>query len=440
MTQIGGFLDNYRADNRSSAFKVVFSKIVPFWLLFLFLDYYYVRDYFLYCLGIRLSVVILWLLIFKLIVRSKKKKFLNEQVAALFTILAVYGIALILSFKGPEGYAYIPGILLTLAFSKYLFRFSSSSFFLLNVLSFVPVVIYCLLHRDSQECLASLFIVCAWGLCSYLLKDEDDKFSQGLADHISQLEDRVVKSQKFEFMARSFPKHMVPLADKLLNPIYVEDAVIGFTDLVSSTRISEVLDAKSDWKLTDAFTKVTVRIAIENDIVITNHTGDGVLFIANFDGSDKWPERVRNFFDMLQSSVTQLAGQWSHQLGGIETGVKIGLHRGGAVLGNLGDHGFYTAKGLSVNIAARLCDLSQAKEICLTHDLWTQHLEKSFSGWDPQVKESVSVKGLSESLTLVKLHPPSVKTGVFCQVCQAELVLVRTNGIFDFSCPQCIRV
>ena len=117
--------------------------------------------------------------------------------------------------------------------------------------------------------------------------------------------------------------------DKKTHP----QAVTGFVDMTSSSALSNLVGISRDWEIKqNLFTLAAVR-ADEYGMTVLNHTGDGFLFIANFNSNSDWQYNIIAFFEALACDFENLKATKQSDQATFQTGLRFGLALGPAVIG-----------------------------------------------------------------------------------------------------------
>ncbi len=149
-----------------------------------------------------------------------------------------------------------------------------------------------------------------------------------------------------------------------------KQVTVLFADMAGSTRIADQLDAEEWHRILDEFFSILSEEIHRYEGTINQFTGDGVmaLFGAPLALEDHAAraaraalalrERLREFADRLRLER------------GINPSTRMGLNSGEVVVGRIGDdlRMDYTAKGLTVNLAARMEQIAAPGSVYLTHD------------------------------------------------------------------------
>jgi adenylate cyclase len=89
---------------------------------------------------------------------------------------------------------------------------------------------------------------------------------------------------------------------------------------------------------------------------------------------------------------------------GMPVGLGIGIHQGNVILGSVGASELmrYTVIGNAVNIAHRLVDFAEDKEIVISDDVYQSGC-RFFTKMDIQRQEGIKIKGMDEKQTLYRI-------------------------------------
>jgi len=174
----------------------------------------------------------------------------------------------------------------------------------------------------------------------------------------------------------------------------VREVTVLFADIRGFTTFSQHLPPEEIVLQLNSLLQVMVACTFENEGTLDKFIGDAilVLFNAPLDQADHTERAVRTAAKIQQ----ELAGHPS----GLSVGV--GVHRGAAVIGNIGtpQRMEYTAIGSTVNIASRLCDFAKPGEIVVSQQVLAQLAE----GHRFESLGAVEVKGISQPLQLSRLR------------------------------------
>jgi len=136
---------------------------------------------------------------------------------------------------------------------------------------------------------------------------------------------------------------------------------------------------------------------------VDHRTGDGIMVLFNdpVPCGDPAGEAVRLAIAM-RSRMAELAKKWRKL--GHRLGFGVGISLGYATVGLVGYEGRYdyTASGTAVNLAARLCDRADDKEILLSQRAQTA-IEDDFT---TEFAGEFELKGMREPVEVFRLQHP----------------------------------
>ncbi|QRM29989.1 adenylate/guanylate cyclase domain-containing protein [Microvirga sp. VF16] len=163
---------------------------------------------------------------------------------------------------------------------------------------------------------------------------------------------RLLATQTFRDLFRSE-------AIRAVEGISVRDITLLFTDLKGSTDLYDRIGDLNALSLVQQHFERLREVTVRHGGAIIKTIGDAVMaaFVEPADA-------VRAALAMLQDMEA-----FNRQLPSREVILKIGIHRGAAIAVTLNEHLDYF--GQTVNIAARVQSLSEAREICLTNEVLT---------------------------------------------------------------------
>lgn len=165
-------------------------------------------------------------------------------------------------------------------------------------------------------------------------------------------------------LRRAFAQYVSPaLVDEILaSPGTLKlggdrrEITLLFTDLVAFTSICEQLPAEEVARILNRHLAEMTEIVMRHGGTVNKFIGDAVMAFWGAPVAD--PAQADHALDAaieMQAAMTKMRAELLAS-GGPTLGMRIGLHRGECIVGNLGGmHRFdYTAIGDSVNLAARL--------------------------------------------------------------------------------------
>jgi adenylate cyclase len=178
-------------------------------------------------------------------------------------------------------------------------------------------------------------------------------------------------SPRTEEMARIYAK------TGILPPPKTLEVSVLFTDVRGFTELSQQLAPSALFQGLSEHLAAQVSLVYTHGGYVDKFAGDGMM--AVFDGADMVLKSCLCALDILEFSRdrNQQQGGKIHQLG-------MGIHKGSAMIGNLGsaEHLDYTLVGRTVNLAARLCGAADRLSIVVS-----QTVRDAIAG-DPRVRFS----------------------------------------------------
>jgi class 3 adenylate cyclase len=173
----------------------------------------------------------------------------------------------------------------------------------------------------------------------------------------------------------------------------VRDVTVLFADIRGFTTFSENLPPDRVVSELNALLEIMVACTFENEGTLDKFIGDAilVLFNAPLDQADHTVRAVRTAIAIQ----TRLAGHGS----GLRVG--IGVHRGQAVVGNIGtlQRMEYTAIGSTVNLAARLCESAKPGDVVVSQQV-VDALGDTFAC---EPLGSIAVKGVTKPVAVSRV-------------------------------------
>ena len=182
------------------------------------------------------------------------------------------------------------------------------------------------------------------------------------------------------------------LSDLTLGGVNREVTVL-FADIRGFTSFSQDMAPEDVVRQLNSLLEVMVKCTFENEGTLDKFIGDAILVLFNAP-LDQQDHSLR----AVKTAVSIQQGLRGHGSG---LGVGIGVHRGVAVIGNIGtpQRMEYTAIGSTVNIASRLCDLARSGEVVVSEAVLSE-LQGSF---EATALGAVQVKGIDNSLQIARI-------------------------------------
>ena len=166
------------------------------------------------------------------------------------------------------------------------------------------------------------------------------------------------------------------------------DVSVMFADIRGFTVFSQDMAPQNVVLQLNSLLEIMVNCTFESEGTLDKFIGDAILVLFNvpLDQPDHVERAVRTAISIQQRLTSHYSGLQ----------VGIGIHRGEAVVGNIGtpQRMEYTAIGSTVNIASRLCDLALPGEVVVSQAI-VDSLPKL---WNVKSKGTVQVKGIKKPL------------------------------------------
>lgn len=189
----------------------------------------------------------------------------------------------------------------------------------------------------------------------------------------------------------------------LKNHSLLPQAVVGIVDIVGSTRISNSVDLFTGWDIKERFFECANNRAKENGIVILNSTGDGFLFLANYQNGQAWVESLIRFYEKLTEDFAGILETCADS-NYMESGLRWGISAGPIVLGWMGAHpDALIAAGPDIDLAARLCALAGTNEMVLSSRV-SQMMSDVLKRYEQEKRVCGGLKGFNDDIPVVRVY------------------------------------
>jgi adenylate cyclase len=173
------------------------------------------------------------------------------------------------------------------------------------------------------------------------------------------------------------------------------NVTVLFVDLSEYTTLSELLDTDLLYEIVQKYIRQLANTVYKYDGIVDKLTGDGLmaLFGAPLAYENNAERAVRAAVDMMEV-VAQLNLEFQAQLQGQQLSVHMGINNGTVIVGGVGTDQLmnYTAIGDTVNIAARLEEISQAGEILVSEGIF-RRTQPLFEFRGPKTVELKGIQG-----------------------------------------------
>jgi len=202
---------------------------------------------------------------------------------------------------------------------------------------------------------------------------------------------RLLTTQTFRDLFRSE-------AIRAVEGIGVRDITLLFTDLKGSTDLYDRIGDLNALSLVQQHFERLRDVTVRHGGAIIKTIGDAVMaaFVNPVDA-------VRAALTMLQDLEA-----FNSRLPGREVILKVGIHRGAAIAVTLNERLDYF--GQTVNIAARVQSLSDAKEICLTGEVLRAPGVKDILAPFAVEQEMAQLKGVHQQVPVFRIHSANSPT------------------------------
>ncbi|MEE4193654.1 MAG: tetratricopeptide repeat protein [Anaerolineae bacterium] len=180
------------------------------------------------------------------------------------------------------------------------------------------------------------------------------------------------------------------------------NVTVLFVDLAGYTPLSESLDPEVLYEIMQKYIRVLADSVHNFDGMVDKLTGDGLmaLFGAPMAYENNAERAIRAALEM-QEAVAQLNLEFREQLQGHNLSVHMGINNGTVVVGGVGNERImnYTAIGDTVNIAARLEEISKEDEILVSETIF-RRTQPLFDYREPKLME---LKGIKDPLYIYQV-------------------------------------
>ncbi len=173
-----------------------------------------------------------------------------------------------------------------------------------------------------------------------------------------------------------------------------------FCDIRGFTAFCETAEPEETIEVLQTYHEEMSKLIAAHDAGVDKRMGDGIMVIFNdpFPCEDPAGNAVRLAIAM-RDRMAELCKRWKRL--GHRLGFGVGISFGYATIGMVGSEGRfdYTASGTSVNLAARLCDHAEDREILLSPRAYTA-VEDDFRA---ESAGELSLKGIREPVEVFRL-------------------------------------
>ncbi|MGE3975644.1 MAG: adenylate/guanylate cyclase domain-containing protein [Bdellovibrionales bacterium] len=417
--------------------------LAPIFLSYAVIDYFYSRENFELWLCLRLfGAASMWLAFFSLR-WSHIRKYYSQHLSA-YLIVLYCNIINLMVFQN-DGYKsmYITGLLLIPLVGQRIFRLDRKFTLISSVLSLFPTIVIILSTTNVDEwpfAVTQISFLVGLIIVSSLTSFSEYAVAVDWAEDRFEMDAELKKLNRSEFLKKNFPPQLREEIEsgrmKLTKKKVISTAVVGFADIASSTNISNSVDLMTDWEIKEMFLEAASRRATECGLIVLTHTGDGFLFLANYEEKEDWTFNIITFFELLLVDFEKITQEKLKNVDGLKTGVKCGVAMGPAIVGFIGkSQSYFTAMGPEVNLASRLCARAQSGELVVSSRVGfvLKHLLK---GWNFKSVVYENLKGFQIPVPAHHIQPRILNTqNRSCPACKQNLTIVKTSeGFIEYAC------
>lgn len=216
-----------------------------------------------------------------------------------------------------------------------------------------------------------------------------------------------------------------------------------FVDIVNSTNRAAKIDKDDLNKVISQFIDDSFNVLLKYDLTIDKFLGDGILAFSNspVEQSDFIERAVAAALELratIQANRLKYIEHWLNELQ-----VRIGISVGFANVGFYGPESVYrafTAIGLPVNLASRICSSAEPGQILISQDVARGVPAGKFTLREGGLRK---LKGFEDDIIKVFSVDPNFEQsygnmGDYCPSGHGPLALdVNEKGIYNLSCKVC---
>ncbi len=221
-----------------------------------------------------------------------------------------------------------------------------------------------------------------------------------------QQEKRIMKARLTPYFAPTVMEKILASPEMLSN-VSKKELTILFSDIVGFTAWSSTKEAQEIHETLNRYFQEMSSVVFAHEGTIDKFMGDGMLafFGDPTPQKDHAPRAVQAAIAM-QQKAWELKKEWS-QTNGMRIRVRIGIHTGEVVVGNMGseERMDYTVIGSHVNLAQRLESNSAPDRILISQEVY----DKLSSDYITTSNGTIEAKGFSDPVAVyyVNRYQPS---------------------------------
>ncbi len=190
-----------------------------------------------------------------------------------------------------------------------------------------------------------------------------------------------------------FREHFTDQVPRLNQGIKIRNASIMFTDLRNSTNMYEKIGDVQAFLLVNEHFEILFDTIIKKYGGVIKTIGDAVMAVF---------KDTRHALEAALEIKQKVDAFLKSKLQGFDSGIKIGLHVGPAVVVNLNES--FDLFGTTINKAARLVSFAQSNSIALSQEFLDQVRSQLNRNADQDIKkQTVDLKGLNVKQTIYLL-------------------------------------
>lgn len=409
-------------------------------------DYLYSPQNFVLWFSLRVVWVAIVFLTFFLVSRFRAFRKEMRVISCTTLVLACWPIVYMIYQSGGHSSQYTTGLILCGVTGIQVFRLRQLSALITLAVSFLPAVAVMFSNVEPKDLpiafIQSGFLI-GMIILSYVYGASEEQVDITWQRFKRETKETLDRMHKTEILKSHFPKVIRDTFEKdptiIMQRKIHPNAVVGFADIVASSKIANEVPLNVDWALKERFLEAATKRAIASEMVVLTHLGDGFLFLANYNESSQWYYNLIAFYEGIVSDFRQISMELFHNVEDFQTGVKFGVSSGPVMVGFLGSNqAYFTAIGPDVNLAARLCAVAEPNQIVVSSRVW-HSICPLLLGWTFTQKTYEGMKGFNYKISATHISPRATLAsggkGMICQQCGLPMSLIKTSeGFLDYQC------
>jgi len=229
----------------------------------------------------------------------------------------------------------------------------------------------------------------------------DDELGQLMSAFNDMAEGMLEKSQVMDALSRYVSPGVAKEILANLNEVELSgkriDGTVIFADIAGFTQIAEEIGPEEIVSILNKYFSLITRACELNHGMVDKYLGDGIMLVFGAPQPDENHRFHAISCALLMQQLVDHENAQREQHGLFPIKFKIGINSGLMLAGNMGsrERMEYTVVGDAVNLASRLCSISNSGQIVISKDLY-QH---------PNVEERV-IAGEYQSIHLRGIREP----------------------------------